>query len=519
MAVMEEISRLAFQNLLLLGFDVDEISSKQGVSINEKTFLGPIASPKAMEAVFHFLLLRLFPSEAGQAFKLLWPIVDKCQLRDFRKFVTDKLVQLQKERELPPVPPIRSSVIDNPCGPKFCQLLLLASQLVMRRQLKLHRPGQCTYAAPFKRSHAASLIRICQIHQTRERDFFVAQVSKISAAHDVWKSGVEALVCWYDEAQGHQRETAAQSESLFAQHGTDFMTERKMHERNTQASWITNECWGELDSVAGREADVTVTESILFKNSERPRLVLSCNGGDTDSPQSEQLELASLLKRWAACISQLQRHLTRHSACRLSLERLAHDELEVTRLAGTIAEQGFHIAGFRRRLEEYVGDLERSIEKLQAEVQGLRPILPTAGPSEVNSRNASDETAGDMDDVGRDFMLDALFSSGTIPSWPAAPRGFLTQAMGQADATQEEVASAFMMDRVPDPARVAQCMQDVECAARRRMGLNKDWREGGGGVSDEPSRLGTGATMRAASDAVGPYPRQRLCMASSQQCI
>jgi hypothetical protein len=512
MAVIEEISQLAFQNLLLLGFDVDDISSKQGVSINAKTFLGPVASPKAVEAVFHFLLLRLFPSEAGQAFKLLWPIVDKCQLRDFRKFVTDKLVQLQKERELPPLPPIRSSVIDNPCGPKFCQLLLHASQLVMRRLLKLHRPSHCTYAAPFQRNHAASLIRICQIHQTRERDCFVAQVSKISAAHDAWKSGVEGLVSFYDDAQNLKRDIASKRESLFAEHGTDFMTERKMHERNTLAASITNECWRELQSVVGREADVTVTESILFRNDERPRLVLPSDGRDIDTQQSEQLELASLLKRWAACISQLQRHLTRHSACRLSLERLAHNEQEVARLAGTIAEQGAHIVGFRLRLEEYVGNLERSIEQLQAEVQGLCPIVQTTGPSGFSSLNTLDERAGDMDDTSGYRMLDALFSSGESSPWPAATKGLLTQAMGEADA---DAAYAITMSRVPDPARVIQCMQDVERAARRRIGHSKDGREGASGGDDPLARPGAGASVRAASDAVGPCPCRRMWLCNS----
>ncbi len=272
-----------------------------------------------------------------------------------------------------------------------------------------------------------------------------------------------------------------------------------MHERNTLASWIGDECWRDLLSVVGRETDVAVTESILFKNSQRPRLVLPRNGDGADTPQSEQLELASLLKRWAACISQLQRHLTRHSACRLSLERLAHDEPEVARLSDAVVEQGMNVAGFRRRLEEYVGDLERSIEQLHAEVLGLRPTMPTTGPVGLSSSNSADEQVGDMDLAERDSMLDFLLSSSGSPSWTGAAKALLAQATGETDASHEAAFSAPSTGHTPDPGRVAQYMQDVERAARRRMGLGKD----GGGADDPPAWTGAGGSARAASDAVG----------------
>jgi hypothetical protein len=377
MASVEDVSRLAFQNLLLLGLDVEEMSSKHGIIMNAGTLVGPIASQKAMEIVLHFIMLKLFPSEAGQALKLLWPIVDKSQQRDFRKFVTDKFVQLQKDRELLPVPPIRGAVIDNPVGPKFCQLLLQATQLIMKRQIKMHRPYICTQPPSFKRGYSSALIRVCQMHLIRERDTFLKSVADILSAQDYWKSTSEKLISVYDSAQREQADFRAKFEILIAKSGTEFLTERSMTDRQSTANH-TMESWRDIQSILGSPQEITITESVIFSNDERARI--SVTNGCPEIAGTDQLELPSLLKRWAASISQLQRHLTRNSACRTSLERLSEKEADLNNLVSNVAGQSEMINCFHQQLKACLLDLEKSVDLLQSEVQRILSEESSATP-------------------------------------------------------------------------------------------------------------------------------------------
>ena len=98
----EDAGRLAFQNLLLLGLDTDEVEKKHSVELSEQTFLqqhmagSGLGPHKAMEVVMHFLMLKVLAPELQAPLKQLFPVTDKQQARDFRKFVTDHLSALQK---------------------------------------------------------------------------------------------------------------------------------------------------------------------------------------------------------------------------------------------------------------------------------------------------------------------------------------------------------------------------------------------------------------------------------------
>ena len=443
-------------------------------------------------------MLKLFPSEAGQAFKLLWPIVDKSQQRDFRKFVTDKFVQLQKDRELPPTPPVRASVIDNPVGPKFCQLLLQASQLIMKRQIKIHRPNTYAQPAPFKRCCSASLIRICQLHIIRERDLFLKSVSDTIDAQNQWKCYVEKLVSFYNEVQAQLSDYISKYESLIGEFGADFMTERSMTEREKLSGCLENE-WLEIRNVLDCQADMTVIDSILFRNAERPRFPDKSDKGESSTSPPE---LAALLKRWAACISQLQRHLTRNSACRISLERLADGEVELRRLAAAIADQREQIAGLSSRLEAYIGDLEQSIASLQIKVRDLRPV---PSPSTVlrdhkapqHRLSGAQASKGEFDDFG------VLFCMARYSQCAAAVRSLLKGAASDGDGPDDDATDGWLNADALDVSQVAGLVAAVECAALRRAVPGEE--AGGRSGATKGRCFGVLRTARIESEQVRPY--------------
>ena len=463
MASVEDISRLAFQNLLLLGLDVDELNSKHGITINVNTLIGPIASQKAMEMVLHFVMLKLFPSEAGQAFKLLWPIVDKSQQRDFRKFVTEKLVQLQRDRELPPTPPIRGTVIENPVGPKFCQLLLQISQLVMKRQLRMFRPHICTQLPLFKRTCSASLIRLCQMHLTRERDLFLKSVADMLYFQEEWKRSAEKLISLFDEAHREQAEFRVKYDSLIAQFGTDFLTEKSMSERQNMAARFTEGYWHELRNFFGAHEDINMVETILFSNSDRPRIALTNEFAEMSTSQFDQIDLASLLKRWAACISQLQRNLTKNSAFRLSLERLAEKEPDLNRLVTRVAEQGKTITTFHGQLDSLLDELEKSIDLLQIEIRQIRSesLSRSCALSDHRLQVGTGQSTV-ADDVELDMIeLERLLCTHGDISWPAKARDDWHEISCQDDSSSTELAEQWLSNSKMDE-RVANINRSVE---------------------------------------------------------
>ena len=51
--------------------------------------------------VLHFLMLRACPAEMPQAFKLLWPVVDAAQGREFRKVHSAATVQARADQHWP----------------------------------------------------------------------------------------------------------------------------------------------------------------------------------------------------------------------------------------------------------------------------------------------------------------------------------------------------------------------------------------------------------------------------------
>jgi hypothetical protein len=131
-----------FINMLMLGFNPQAEQKKHSLAFNEEMFRRP--NEKGMEVVLHFLFQRLLGSKAkevcelympahstlfsvssAQTFRLVWPVHDKTQSRDFKKLVFTLLQQLEKEDHLPPNT-IRQSHIQTCSGERYILHVLAA---------------------------------------------------------------------------------------------------------------------------------------------------------------------------------------------------------------------------------------------------------------------------------------------------------------------------------------------------------------------------------------------------------
>jgi len=380
----DEAGRLAFQNLLLLGFDPDEAEKRHGIGISEETFLqqqmagSGLGPHKAMEVVMHFLLLKGLPAEAHAPLKMLFPVVEKQQARDFRKFAADNLGALQKARELPASPLIRTTVFDCPCGPKFCQVLFHFSQYTMRRQMLAIKKSAGLVVPPFERKIARSLVRVARHRLAHERKLFLDHVYRAGAAHDQWIQFSHELVEAYQSAQASRAEVQAAQQALFAQmvesdicldHDVAEAKAEEMDE-SVRSMWMEigqsgvasashRESVGRLLVNPGHEKCINIPEIMLQRTQEL----------DPSAPIArERLDMEALLQRWAATIGQVHRQLFLNVAGREGLERLAASAPDLQGLAEEAHTRLVEAQSLRSQLGADVEDVRRSITGLRKEV-------------------------------------------------------------------------------------------------------------------------------------------------------
>lgn len=386
----EDAGRMAWQNVLLLGFDPDEAEKKHGAAITEQTFLqqqmagSGLGPHKAMEVLMHFLMLKGLASEAQAPLKMLFPVVEKQQGRDFRKFVTDNLSALQKARELPPSPLIRCTVFDSPCGPKFCQVLFHFSQYAMRRQLLAMKKSAVLAQPAFQRQNARSLVRVTRQRVAHERNLFLDHIRRVGAAQEHWTQFAHEFAEAYKTAAGNRAEVSAAQQALMSEElDSDICLDHEAAEakaedadKSVRSKWTSIELSG-LASASQREAVkrllVNVGQEKSINISELMRQ--KSQALDPSAPiVGERLDMEALLQRWAANIGQVHRQLLQNTAGRQGLERLAASVPDLQNLAeeaharfATAQNLRNQLAADLEAVRRSIGDLRRNVSQRYAE--------------------------------------------------------------------------------------------------------------------------------------------------------
>ena len=403
----EEAGRLAFQNLLLLGFDVEEAERRHGIAVAEQTFLqqqmagSGLGPHKAMEVVMHFLMLKGLAPEALAPLKMLFPVVEKQQGRDFRKFLTESLAALQKARELPPSPLIRSTVFDSPCGPKFCQVLFHFSQHVMRRQLLAMKRSAAPLVPPFQRQNARSLVRVARQRVARERHLFLDHIRRAGAAHEHWAQFAHEFVEAHEAAVGSRAEVAAAQQALQAEEAdSDVCLDHAAAEaraealaQRVQSMWAALEASG-VSSASQRES----VERLLVRAGSEQGINIAMlmkersQALDPSAPiVNESLDMEALMQRWAANIGQVHRQLLQNTAGRAGLERLADSSPDVEALADEARARHASAQDLRLQLAADMEAVRRSINDLRQSVaQRYAGAVMDHDASVEEEREASD---------------------------------------------------------------------------------------------------------------------------------
>ena len=377
----EDAGRLAFQNMQLLGFDPDEAAQRHGAEVGEATFLktamagSGLGPHREMEAVMHFLMLRILAPDAQAPLKALFPVVDKQQARDFRKFVADHLGALQKAKELPPGPLIRVAIFEQPCGPKFCQVLFHVSQYAMKRQILAMKKTVAPVPA-FQRQNARTLVRVARRRVVHERHLFLDYIRRAGAAQEYWTQFADEFV------EAHQKTAASRAQVAAVQHALASQRQNKDdscpdHEaaeahaedldQSVRSMWMAVEGSG-LTSSSQREA----VERLLVNVSDEKKINIAermrqrSQALDPSAPVGdENVDMESLLQRWAANIGSLHRQLLVNTAGRGGLERMAKSETDIRSLAEAAQGRLVSAQELRRQLAADVEGMRHSLADLR----------------------------------------------------------------------------------------------------------------------------------------------------------
>lgn len=92
------IEKAYFNNLLLLGIDIDEYNELYGLVVSDDMFR--TVNIKGMQYILYFLFTKIFEDHFN-IFKSVWPILDKKQASQFKSVVKDLLKKLENEGRLP----------------------------------------------------------------------------------------------------------------------------------------------------------------------------------------------------------------------------------------------------------------------------------------------------------------------------------------------------------------------------------------------------------------------------------
>lgn len=335
---VEDMARLTLQNILLMGFDPWEALARHDVQIDEQVLLAPSGVQRQMEVLMHFVVIKAFP-DVDKAMKLVWPIVEKTQARDFRRLVTDKLIALQRDKEMQATPAVRSTTMDSPCGPKFLAILFHASQAAMRRSLSHMKQPLPPSLPPFlslssagggvNQQLAASQLRMLLLHTSRERRRLLGRIAEVVSAHREWQGFAERAMERYEEAVREREVVRLEMEEMMGEAGCGaaVLSAAAAEARRALADAGVGRKWERvqrhLDGVSPE--GVAAADEIVLHEGERPSIDVERLKGGSREALGDRAELEALLQGWAASTSQLNAKLAQGGDALVRLGRDEHD--------------------------------------------------------------------------------------------------------------------------------------------------------------------------------------------------
>ncbi|MGB1591997.1 MAG: hypothetical protein ACPIOQ_04525, partial [Promethearchaeia archaeon] len=289
--------------------------------------------------------------------------------------VADHLGALQKAKELPPGPLIRVAIFEQPCGPKFCQVLFHVSQYAMKRQILAMKKTVAPVPA-FQRQNARTLVRVARRRVVHERHLFLDHIRRAGAAQEYWTQFADEFV------EAHQKTAASRAQVAAAQHAVASQRENKDdscpdHEaaearaedldQSVRSMWMAVEGSG-LTSSSQREA----VERLLVNVSDEKKINIAermrqrSQALDPSAPVAdENVDMESLLQRWAANIGSVHRQLLVNTAGRGGLERMAKSETDIRSLAEAAQGRLVSAQELRRQLAADVEGMRHSLADLR----------------------------------------------------------------------------------------------------------------------------------------------------------
>jgi hypothetical protein len=314
---------LMFNNLMLLGFNPAAMEKRQGVPFGPTMFSNTGAT-RQCDCVVHFLLSKIYPSEAATEFKSVWPILDRIQQREFKKISCGMLVKLQKTEAIPSQPQIRPSSLDTPNGDRFCMLLWAVSNHALVMEFKRRYPAQYEKtprlsAAP---EMARMIIPIALRHQELLRSKFLKSAEHLANLDAQWAQVGEALGSTYRELRSQfaslqEQAQAAGLDPLTAAEHDDAEPSELAHIRNWHQHFAAD--------YSGHESARALVLDILNQRAASASLdaakISAALGDSNDS--SGPLDLGLVLDKWSTSLGLLRQELGAHNGHPSSIASVA----------------------------------------------------------------------------------------------------------------------------------------------------------------------------------------------------
>ncbi|KAH3837273.1 hypothetical protein DPMN_110657, partial [Dreissena polymorpha] len=205
-----DMKQLFFNNLILLGFDVQEMEATHSIPFNKAMFELP--NKRAAEIVLHFLFQRLNPTMCREAFRDSWPIHDKKREQTFRKTCCNWLSNILQEEPDSHLPRINASMFMSPGGEKFYQLLFYFSGYVMQKVMenelgvKSSERQKCPVVTPQNVNMQDSILKSLKCSGIRHRKQYFETVNMNVQASEMWKQCADEYVREYRKLHKDLRE-------------------------------------------------------------------------------------------------------------------------------------------------------------------------------------------------------------------------------------------------------------------------------------------------------------------------
>jgi HAUS augmin-like complex subunit 6 N-terminus len=337
-----QVEQLWFQNMLLLGFDVEQESKNHRLDIAPSMFRR--ANVKGFEVVFHFLFSKASQKKANEVFRHLWPVLDKTQSREFKTWLCTWLTELDQAHHLPPGC-FRRSTLTSASGERFYQLLWHTStyvlQTVFERDLAKYAPIGSMWLLDRERvEEAVQLAKRDELVMTAIENFSVQQqlaldahIAQTCVQEENWRSYATDLTETYRSQ--HQELLDVEKELTEAEH----LLHSAMHDwQNRSLDEEIQDVRSVKHSLETQNSRVTHAQSMMLgvTQSNGGRAMLDACDADTVrcfNHALEQIQLQGLseVANTADACTELQQSHSQYLSNLESLSAELHNDVEQLR--------------------------------------------------------------------------------------------------------------------------------------------------------------------------------------------